>query len=155
MSGEGQLLVGKLGYEAMAEAHWQADFVGGLTLGADPVAYAIASHATRSGSPLDAFTVRKKAKSHGASQRIEGGLRRGARVVLVDDTVTSGASVLSAARVVTACGAEVLGVLALVDREEGARARLAAAKYDLRTIFTAAELLGSARPPSVEAQRHD
>lgn len=149
------MLVGQLGCEAMAEARWHADFVGGLTLGADPVAYAMASHATRIGNPLDAFTVRKESKAHGASQRIEGGLRRGARVVLVDDTVTSGASVLSAAGVVAAYGAEVLGVLALVDREEGAAARLAAAKYDLRAIFTAAELLGRTQSPSVEAQRHN
>ena len=90
-----------------------------MTLGADPVAYAIANYATRTGNVLDAFTVRKEAKGHGTGRQIEGGLAPGARVVVVEDSVTTGGSLLRALDVVAAHGAIVLGVLALVDRQEG------------------------------------
>lgn len=141
MTGRGLLLVGEAGHEAIRAAGWEPDYVGGLTLGADPVAYAVAAHATRLGRSLNAFTVRKHAKGHGAGRRIEGGLPVGAKVVVVDDTVTSGGSLLRAAEAVVAAEARVLGMLALVDREEGGRERTAQAGYALRTVFTAAELL--------------
>ena len=147
MSGEGQALVGEAGWRAIRQAGWKPDYVGGLTLGADPVAYAIAHHATRAGSRLDAFTVRKAAKGHGTGSRIEGGLRSGARVVVVDDTATSGGSLLSAIAAVTKHGARVVGVLVLVDRQEGAAERLAAVGHELVAVFAATDLLGSrARP---------
>ncbi len=140
MCGEGQVLVGEVCWNALVEARWDPEFVGGLTLGADPVAYAIANHATRLGHTLDAFTVRKRAKGHGTGSRIEGGLRAGARVVVVDDTVTSGGSLLEAVRVVRDHGAVVAGVLALVDRDEGARQLLADAGYALHCVFRARDL---------------
>ncbi len=140
MSGEGQVLVGDVGWNAIVDAEWHPEFVGGMTLGADPVAYAIASHATRSGRTLNAFTVRKRPKGHGTAGRIEGGLPSGARVVVVDDTVTSGASLIEVARIVVEHGAIVVGVLALVDRDEGGRQRLASAGYRLRAIFAASDL---------------
>lgn len=143
MTGEGQVLVGEVGHRAIAEAGWKPNFVGGMTLGADPVAYAVAGHAARSGFVLDAFTVRKRAKGHGAARRIEGGFAAGARVVLVDDTITTGGSVLEAAQVVADEGGRILGVLVLVDREEGASERLAEAGYELRAVFTAAELFAA------------
>jgi len=143
MTGRGLLLVGEAGHEAIRAAGWDPDYVGGLTLGADPVAYAVAAHATRLGRSLNAFTVRKNAKGHGAGagRRIEGGLPVDAKVVVVDDTVTSGGSLLRAAEAVVAADARVLGMLALVDREEGGRERATQAGYALRTVFTAAELL--------------
>ena len=121
MCGEGQVLVGEVCWNALVEARWDPEFVGGLTLGADPVAYAIANHATRLGHTLDAFTVRKRAKGprHGQPDRGRAA-GRGPRVVVVDDTVTSGGSLLEAVRVVRDHGAVVAGVLALVDRDEGA-----------------------------------
>jgi len=140
MSGEGQVLVGEAAWNAIVDAEWDPDFVGGMTLGADPVAYAIASHATRSGRTLNAFTVRKRPKGHGTAGRIEGGLPSGARVVVVDDTVTSGASLIEVARIVVEHGAIVVGALALVDREEGGRQRLASAGYGLHAIYTASDL---------------
>lgn len=140
MCGEGQVLVGEVCWNALVEAHWEPEFVGGMTLGADPVAYAIANHATRSGHRLDAFTVRKRPKGHGTGRQIEGGLPPGARVVVVDDTATSGGSLLEAVRVLRRHGAAVAGVLALVDRDEGARQLLAAAGCDLRAVFTASDL---------------
>ena len=114
-----------------------------MTLGADPVAYAVAGHAARTGTSLDAFTIRKHPKGHGGGGRIEGGLRSGARVVLVDDTITTAGSVLEAANAVVAHGSRILGVMVLVDREEGARQRLARAGHELRAIFTARELLAA------------
>ena len=140
MCGEGQVLVGEVCWNALVEARWEPEFVGGMTLGADPVAYAIANHATRSGHRLDAFTVRKRPKGHGTGRQIEGGLPAGAKVVVVDDTVTSGGSLLEAVRVVLRHGAIVVGVLALVDRDEGARQVLAGAGYALRSVFTAGDL---------------
>lgn len=140
MCGEGQVLVGEVCWHAIREAGWEPDFVGGMTLGADPVAYAIANHATRSGRPLDAFTVRKQPKGHGTGRQIEGGLPAGAKVVVVDDTVTSGGSLLESVKVVVRHGAIVLGVLALVDREEGGRQLLHDAGFELSAVFTAKDL---------------
>lgn len=142
MCGKGQVLVGEVCWNAVLEARWEPDFVGGMTLGADPVAYAIANHATRTGCKVDAFTVRKRSKGHGTGRRIEGGLPTAAKVVVVDDTVTSGSSLLEAVKVVVAHGAAVAGVLALVDREEGGKQILAAAGFDLRAVFTAKDLCG-------------
>lgn len=141
MCGEGQVLVGDVCWRAIEEARWEPDFVGGMTLGADPVAYAIANHATRSGRTLDAFTVRKEPKGHGTGRQIEGGLPAGARVVVVDDTVTSGGSLLASVQVVVRHGAIVVGVLALVDREEGGRELLRGAGFDLRAVFAAKDLV--------------
>lgn len=121
MSAEGQRLVGGLGLAAIREQGWQPDGVGGLTMGADPLAYAIA-HASAGAPPLlDAFSVRKEAKGHGAERRIEGNFRPGDSVVVVEDVITSGGSAIRAIEAVEAEGGEVIGVLALVDREEGGR----------------------------------
>ncbi len=141
MSGVGQLLVGEVCERAIREAGWQPEYVGGMTLGADPVAYAVAGHATRRGRTLDAFTVRKRPKGHGTGKQIEGGLPPGARVVVIEDSVTSGGSLLAALEVVEDHGAIVVGVLALVDRREGGAERLADAGYDFRAVFNAADLL--------------
>lgn len=141
MSGAGQLLVGEVCHTAIEDAGWAPAFVGGMTLGADPIAYAIANHATRAGRTLDAFTVRKRAKGHGTGRQIEGGLPPGARVVVVEDSVTTGGSLLAALGAVERHGAVVAGVLALVDREEGGGRRVTDEGYDFRAVFTAAELL--------------
>jgi orotate phosphoribosyltransferase len=141
MAGNGQRLIGVLGLAALDHAGWQPDAVGGLTLGADPVAYAIAHAAALAGRQIDGFTVRKEAKQHGAGRQIEGGFRPGMSVVVVEDTITSGESVLRAIRILTEAGARVLGVLTVVDREEGGRARLESAGWKLQTLFTARELL--------------
>jgi orotate phosphoribosyltransferase len=116
--------------------------VGGLTLGADPVAYALAHAAAAADRTLDAFTVRKETKQHGTGRLIEGNLPAGAAVVVVEDSITTGGSVLRAIRAVEDEGARVLGVFAVVDREEGARERIGAAGYELARLFPASELLG-------------
>ncbi|HEX6939242.1 MAG TPA: orotate phosphoribosyltransferase [Longimicrobiales bacterium] len=141
MSGRGQLLIGRLGLATLDREGWRPAAVGGLTLGADPVAYAIAHAAALEGRTLDAFTVRKEPKAHGTGRRIEGSFTPGIDVVVVEDVVTTGESALRAIAAVEAEGGRVLGVLAVVDREEGGRERLAEAGHSLAALFTASELL--------------
>src|SRR2546428_3437304 len=129
MSGEGLALVGPLALERFAARGWEPRFVGGLTLGADPVAYAIAAAARAGGRTVDAFTVRKQPKAHGAARRIEGCFAAGAAVVVVEDVITTGGSAEQAIRAVESEGGRVLCVLAVVGREEGGRAALGRAGY--------------------------
>jgi orotate phosphoribosyltransferase len=145
MSGEGLAVIGALGLARITAQGWVPDLVGGLTLGADPIAYAIAAAARAAGEagggrPLDAFTVRKQAKTHGTGRRIEGCFRTGAAVVVVEDVITTGQSALDAIAAVTAEGGRVLGVLAVVDREEGGRVALERAGHTVLVLATATEL---------------
>src|SRR5438034_3772378 len=140
MSGEGLAVIGALGLERLGERGWAPQLVGGLTLGADPVAYAIAAAARAQGRPLDAFSVRKQAKTHGTGRRIEGCFTPGAAVVVVEDVITTGQSAADAIAAVTAEGGRVLGVLAVVDREEGGRTRLEQAGHAVDVLVSATEL---------------
>jgi orotate phosphoribosyltransferase len=141
MSPDGLALVGPLGLRAIASAGWQPDSIGGLTLGADPISYAISYASATSARPLRAFTVRKEAKAHGTGRLIEGPFRSGDRVVLIEDVITTGGSALRAAAAVRQAGGEILGVLALVDREEGGREALEADGLSVRSLATASDLL--------------
>jgi orotate phosphoribosyltransferase len=140
MSGEGFAVIGALGLARLGARGWTPALVGGLTLGADPVAYAIAAAAHAQGQSLDAFSVRKQAKSHGTARRIEGCFSPGATVVVVEDVITTGRSAAEAIAAVTAEGARVLGVLAVVDREEGGRAALERAGHAVEALVTATDL---------------
>lgn len=142
MSAEGQSVVGRACLDAIESAELDATHVGGLTLGADPITYAIAHESWDRGRPLDGFTVRKAAKKHGTGRRIEGGLPdTGARAVVVEDTMTTGGSALEAIRVVQEHGADVLALLVLVDRSEGGRQRIEDEGIPVLTLFTAEDLL--------------
>jgi orotate phosphoribosyltransferase len=140
MSAEGLQLVGRAGLSAIRAAGWDASVVGGLTLGADPVAYAIAAASFEAGPIIDAFTVRKEAKGHGTRRLIEGNFEPGARAVVVEDVITSGGSALRAIEAVENSGGQVVGVLALVDREQGGRAELERRGYAVVAITTASSL---------------
>jgi orotate phosphoribosyltransferase len=140
MSGEGQAVIGDLALSRLRLKGWHPVAVGGLTLGADPVAYAIAAAAHRAGLAIDAFTVRKQAKEHGTGRRIEGCFAAGDAVVVIEDVITTGQSALEAIRAVVAAGAHVLGVLAVVDREEGGRLALERAGYAVEAMVTASDL---------------
>ena len=147
LTAEGQYLVGRVGLASIEARGWGVSHVGGLTMGADPVAYAIAHASWVAGRPRDAFTVRKSSKEHGTGQRIEGGLPSDARCVVVEDSTTTGGSALEAVRAVREHGAEVVGVLTLVDRQEGAEERiLGEAGVPLVALFTAADLLETRTP---------
>lgn len=145
MSAEGQYLTGRVALDLLRTAGIRATHIGGLTMGADPVSYAIAHTSWIRDEGLDAFSVRKAAKAHGTGQRIEGGLPENAEVVVVEDSMTSGKSALEAVRAIEAHGCIVSAVLTLVDREEGGREAIEAAGHPLIAVFTATELLEAAK----------
>jgi orotate phosphoribosyltransferase len=140
MSARGQVLIGALGLAAVRAAGWVPDAIGGLTMGADPVAYAVAAASAGAPPVIDAFSVRKEAKSHGTAQLIEGNFRPGCRVVVVEDVITSGGSALKAVEAVRAAGGTVLGVLAVVDREQGGRGRIEEAGLSVVALTTTTAL---------------
>ena len=140
---EGQALVGRLGLEAIRAAGLQPAAVGGLTMGADPVAYAIAHASWLAGAPVNAFSVRKEPKAHGTGKRVEGCFAPLDRVVVVEDVITTGGSALKAVQAVEAEGGTVLAVLALVDREEGGREAIEQAGYPVHALFRVSELLAA------------
>jgi orotate phosphoribosyltransferase len=140
MSARGQVLIGPLGLEAIRAAGWQPRSVGGLTMGADPVSYAIAAASAYDEVPVDAFSVRKEAKGHGMGRVIEGNFDAGDAVVVVEDVITSGASALRAVDAVRAAGGTVLGVLAVVDREAGGREKIEAAGVGVIALVGVSEL---------------
>jgi orotate phosphoribosyltransferase len=141
MHPEGLALIGPLALSELENSGWGVQSVGGLTLGADPIAYAIAFASAKSRHPLRAFTVRKEAKKHGTQRRIEGPFQAGDRVAVVEDVITTGASALQAAKAIREAGGITCGVLALVDREEGGREALAAAGFDVIALTRASEIL--------------
>lgn len=141
MSPEGLVLIGALGEAAIHEHFGTIDSVGGLTLGADPIACAIAYHSAAGPRPVRAFTVRKEAKAHGTGQLIEGPFRPGDRVVVIEDTITTGASALRAVRALREGNADIRGVLSLVDREEGGREALEQEGLTVVALTTASEIL--------------
>ncbi|MGQ4527088.1 orotate phosphoribosyltransferase [Dermabacteraceae bacterium P13136] len=114
--------------------------VGGLTLGADPVAGAMLHAGAQRGLSLDAFVVRKSEKAHGLQRRIEGPDIAGRRVIAVEDTSTTGGSVLTACEALEEAGAEIVGVAVIVDRDTGAREKVEAAGYRYLSAFSVEEL---------------
>lgn len=117
---------------------WEFDAVGGLTLGADPVATAMMHVAAHRGKKIDAFVVRKAEKAHGLQRRIEGPDVNGRRVIAVEDTSTTGGSVLTAVEALKEAGAIVVGVAVIVER--GAKGKVEAAGLDYRTAYSLSDL---------------
>lgn len=140
---EGGWLVGKLFYEAIKDVEG-VQAVGGITLGADPIATATSIAALHGGKSLHAFIIRKEPKGHGTGQWLEGrkNLPPGTKVIIVEDVVTTGGSSMKAVNRAKEEGLDVLGIVALVDREEGGRENIEAEGYWLRTIFTKSQLVG-------------
>lgn len=145
MSPDGQMLIGRAALAALRETGWTVDSVGGLTLGADPISYAIAHTSALGaergdGEMVRAFTVRKEAKQHGTGKLIEGPFVLGDRVAVIEDVITTGGSALKAVEAIKAAGGVVVGVLALVDREEGGREAIEATGLPVRALVTAGQL---------------
>lgn len=140
MSAEGMVLIGRMGLAAIRAAGWKPSAIGGLTMGADPVAYAIAAASHGTDLVIDAFSVRKEAKAHGRGQLIEGNFRAGQEVVVVEDVITSGGSAQKAIDAVSRVGGKVLGVLAVVDREQGGRQLLERTCTEVVSLTTASRL---------------
>jgi orotate phosphoribosyltransferase len=142
MSGEGQAAIGVAALELLDERGVEPGLVGGLTMGADPVAFSIAHAATLAGRHIDAFSVRKKAKEHGTGRRVEGAFDTSRDIVVVEDVITSGGSALDAVSAIRDAGGNVIGVFALVDREQGGRQLIEETGLPVFALFTASELLG-------------
>lgn len=143
MSPEGLASIGKLGLEELERSGWKVDAVGGLTLGADPMSYAISYASASTLIPLRAFSVRKQIKAHGTQKLIEGPLQPTDRVAVIEDVITTGSSALQAIEALRAFGATIVGILALVDRQEGGRAALEQAGFRVVALTTAAEILAA------------
>jgi orotate phosphoribosyltransferase len=136
----GALATGEAVLGEIRERGWKADAIGGLTMGADPIVVATSVISAQEGTPINGFLVRKAEKTHGTVQRVEGYREKGARVVIVDDVCTTGASTIQAIEAAREFGFEVAGVLCLVEREEaGGRASVekAAAPAPFIALFTA------------------
>ncbi|MEO5816625.1 MAG: orotate phosphoribosyltransferase [Gemmatimonadaceae bacterium] len=143
MSPEGLALIGPIGLARLHEVGWKIDAVGGLTLGADPISYAIAYASAISGHLVRAFTVRKEVKAHGTGRLIEGPYHEGDTVAIIEDVITTGGSALRAVAAVRNAGGIVAGVLALVDREEGGREALMAAGLQVISLTRASEIVAA------------
>ena len=121
-------------------SHLQYDAVGGLTMGADPIAAAMLHAAAAAGRQLDAFVVRKEAKAHGMQLQIEGPDIAGRRVLVVEDTSTTGGSPLAALAAVRAAGAQCVGVATIADRDTGAAAKIEAEGVPYLFAYSLADL---------------
>jgi len=143
MSPDGLVLIGQLGLEAITNAGWPVQSIGGLTLGADPIAYAISYASALAGRPIRAFTVRKEPKGHGTQRLIEGPFQQGDRVVVIEDVITTGASALRAVKAVREAGGEVVGALAVVDRDEGGRVVLEQEGIAVIALTSASSILAN------------
>ena len=141
MSPDGLALIGPFAHKVLAQSAWDILSIGGLTLGADPISYAISYASASTSNPLRAFTVRKEAKLHGTGKLIEGPFQEGDRVAIVEDVITTGGSALRAVEAVRAAGGVVAGVLALVDREEGGREAILDAGLPVISLVTASQIL--------------
>lgn len=149
MSPEGQAIIGSVALDEIAHAGWHVDSVGGLTLGADPVAYAIAHSSAGSNHPIRAFTVRKSEKAHGLQKLIEGPFRKGDRVVIIDDVITTGGSALHAIDTVKQSGGVIEGVLAVLDRGEGGREAIEHRGYAVRSLCTLSDIIPAHSSPAI------
>lgn len=138
LDGEAAPLVGRVLLAATADLEYDA--VGGLTMGADPVATAMLHAAAAAGRTLDAVVVRKQGKAHGLQRLVEGPPIAGRRVLAVDDTSTTGGSVLTAVESLRAEGADVVAVAVIVDRDTGARENVEAAGLPYLFVYGASEL---------------
>jgi orotate phosphoribosyltransferase len=140
LNAKGALLTGQVVLQEMQSQGWRVNAIGGLTMGADPIVVATSVISAQQGTPVQGFLVRKAEKAHGMGQRIEGFRDKAARVVIVDDVCTTGASTIQAIEAAREHGFEIVGVLCLVEREEaGGRPNVekAASPAPFVSLFTA------------------
>jgi len=143
MNSEGMRLIGNLMYNLIKEMGWDAKGVGGLTLGADPIANAIAYTYALNGEEIEAFVVRKERKGHGTMAWIEGGVKRGDSVLIVEDVITTGGSSKKAIMRARRSGLKVVGVISLIDRGEGGGELIKKMGLPFKTLFTKEEVFNA------------
>ena len=142
LNGRGSLLVARAVMQTLRD---DVVAVGGMTLGADPIACSTATLAATMGRPLHAFLIRKEAKDHGTGRTVEGmaNLPEGSKVAIVEDTTTTGGSLLRAVESAQAAGLDVVQCITVVDREEGARERIEGAGHPFVALVTRSDLEAS------------
>lgn len=146
LSAEGMYLVGSLMYDLIkARKSWKVKAIGGLTLGADPVANAIAYTSYLKGQPLESFVVRKEPKKHGTMLWVEGNVSEGDRVIIIEDVVTTGGSAIKAIDRAEKCGLRVAGVIVLIDRQEGGREAIESRGVPVKVLLTREEVFDAYR----------
>lgn len=155
MSPDGLALIGPLALEVLSRSGWQVDAVGGLTLGADPISYAIAYASASTPTPLRSFTVRKEAKQHGTGKLIEGPFRHADHVAIVEDVITTGGSAVRAVEAVRAAGGIVSGIISLVDREEGGKEAIAELGLPVISLVTASQIVARLDAAGGPSSRQD
>ncbi len=134
---EGMYLIGNIIFEMIKDLPVKG--IGGLTLGADPVAYSVAYTSYIKKRPIEAFVIRKNAKSHGTMQWIEGNIRNGDKVVIVDDVITTGKSTIEAIIKAREAGLDIIKVIALVDRQEGGYENIMNELKDIKSDYNLVE----------------
>ena len=142
LRGEAMPLIGRQMLGLIRSRGWDPRAVGGMTMGADPVACAVARESQNTDAPVDAFVVRKAGKGYGRKRRVEGlASTEGIRCVVLDDVCTTGGSTLQAIEQAVTAGMDVIGVCCLVDREQGAAEAIGSLGYEFGALFTMNELL--------------
>jgi len=136
---EGGFVIGNIIFDMIKDKN--PDAIGGLTLGADPIAYATSIISFIKNKPIKPFVVRKEPKGHGTGKQIEGNLKPGENVFIVEDVVTTAGSSLKAAKVVKEFGANILGIIAIVDREEGGEENIKKEGFNFYPIFKVSDFL--------------
>jgi orotate phosphoribosyltransferase len=136
---EGMHLVGNIIYDMIRDASPAG--IGGLTLGADPIASAVAYTSYLKGSPIEAFVIRKTAKAHGTMQWIEGNVTAGDKVIIVDDVITTGKSTIEAVTRAREAGLEIVKVIAMIDRQEGGRENIETLGLVVEAVVTREEVM--------------
>ncbi len=139
LSADGAALIGRYIFEMIRGQN--IDAVGGPTIGADPMATAVSIASYHAGQSIDAFIVRPDRKQHGTMRQLEGPIRPGSRVVIVDDTVTTGGSLLQAAQAAEEAGCEVVKIIAILDRLQGGGQNIRERGYDFEAILTNEDLV--------------
>lgn len=146
LNAEGMYLTGNLLFDLIKKRKsWNAKGVGGLTLGADPLANAIAYTSYLKGEPLESFVVRKEPKKHGTMLWIEGNVKKGDRVVIVEDVITTGGSTIKAIDRAKKSGLRILGVVVFIDRQEGGKEAIEAMGVPVTALLTREEIFRAYR----------
>jgi orotate phosphoribosyltransferase len=143
-SPEGLYLLGRLFFEKIRELGLNPDAIGGLTMGADPIASAVARYSYDTGMPIEAFVIRKEPKTHGLMLQVEGNVSKGANVVIVDDVVTTGGSTINAINIARENGLNILAVIVMLDRcEQNGKHNIESLGYPVYSILTIDDFMPS------------